>query len=167
MSRLLGGGTAVVLVATAVIVFDQFPKTLVRATLAICERPPVVECDRIALPEPLGILRTTNEAGALGILEPGLLALVAIVAGAILALLIRRAASPRLAALAIGLLVGATLSNALDRALFGAVTDFIDIRWGLADRGLVLNPADLALFAGCVAMWRIATSGRPARLAPI
>lgn len=58
-------------------------------------------------------------------------------------------------------------SNIVDRVAHGAVIDFLDVRWGGGDRGLVFNPADVALAAGLVVLarllWREATPPRPAR----
>jgi signal peptidase II len=59
------------------------------------------------------------------------------------------------AMVAVGLQVGGTISNLLDRLLFGTVTDFIDI--GVI---VVFNPADLALVAGMCLALLLLLSGR-------
>jgi signal peptidase II len=51
-------------------------------------------------------------------------------------------------AVALGLLVGGALSNALDRWVHGAVADFIHVHWGNFSPWGVFNPADVAIVAG-------------------
>ena len=57
----------------------------------------------------------------------------------------------RLLAAAIGLLVGGALGNAIDRALYGAVVDFVLLHWG-AWRWYVFNIADAAIVAGVIGL---------------
>lgn len=139
--------------AAAVVIIDQGGKTLVRDGLRLCSEPPVALCDRIAIIGPLGILRTINDNGAFGIIDASSLALVALGAMAVIGLVIRRYGLSLVLALAVGLLIGGSLGNLWDRVAFGTVTDFIDLRWGPADTGLVLNPADIALLAGGGMFW--------------
>ena len=155
-----------VLALTAGVTFavDQIAKAVIRHELTLCSAPPVSVCDRVSIAEPLGLLRTENADGALGLLAGSAIGPVMIV---LLGILFWRAAqlswTPLLAS-AIGLQLGGLLANLADRAMFGAVTDFIDIRWGVADQGLVLNPADIGLAVGglifAVLLSRSVGSGR-------
>jgi signal peptidase II len=59
-----------------------------------------------------------------------------------------RAGEARLA-LALGLIVGGALGNAVDRAVYGAVLDFVHLHWGTFS-WYVFNVADAAIVAGVV-----------------
>jgi signal peptidase II len=63
---------------------------------------------------------------------------------------LRRAATPVVAA-ALGLLIGGALGNALDRALQGAVVDFVALH-AFGFRWYVFNLADAAIVAGVVGL---------------
>ena len=63
---------------------------------------------------------------------------------------LRRAASPVVAA-ALGLLIGGALGNALDRAIQGAVVDFVALH-AFGFRWYVFNLADAAIVAGVVGL---------------
>lgn len=57
----------------------------------------------------------------------------------------------RLMAAALGLLIGGALGNAIDRALYGAVVDFVLLHWG-DWRWYVFNLADAAIVAGVIGL---------------
>lgn len=63
---------------------------------------------------------------------------------------LRRAATPVVAA-ALGLLIGGALGNALDRAVFGAVVDFVALH-AFGFRWYVFNLADAAIVAGVIGL---------------
>lgn len=63
---------------------------------------------------------------------------------------LRRAVSPLVAA-ALGLLIGGALGNALDRAIQGAVVDFVALH-AFGFRWYVFNLADAAIVAGVVGL---------------
>ena len=65
----------------------------------------------------------------------------------------------RLLAVTLGLLVGGALGNAIDRAAYGAVVDFISLH-ALGWRWYVFNIADAAIVAGVVGLLYDALSGR-------
>ena len=65
----------------------------------------------------------------------------------------------RLLAVALGLLVGGALGNAIDRAIYGAVVDFISLH-ALGWRWYVFNIADTAIVAGVIGLLYDALSGR-------
>lgn len=140
------------LAAGSVLVLDQGAKTLVRDALALCAAPPVRACDRIALAGPVGILRTENDGSAFGITGAAALPLLLVATLALVVLLVRLAGLRTPSVLAAALLTGGSAANLVDRLARGTVTDFLDLRWGLADRGLVANPADLAIAGGGIAL---------------
>jgi signal peptidase II len=141
-----------VLVAVATCAADLAAKAAIHATLRECVAPPVAACDRVDLLGPFGLLHTGNRGIALGIVD-GPLAAVIVAGGLVLLVLLWRVTPcGRPGRIALGLVSGGVVANLVDRLVAGRVTDFIDLRWGTADRGLVLNLADLALFAGAVAL---------------
>lgn len=74
-----------------------------------------------------------------------------------------RRAGSRLLAVALGLIVGGALGNAIDRAAYGAVFDFVHLHVGTWS-WYVFNVADAAIVAGVVGL--ILDSLRPAPRAP-
>jgi signal peptidase II len=60
-------------------------------------------------------------------------------------------ANSRLLAAAIGLLISGAAGNAIDRALYGAVVDFVLLHWGNW-RWYVFNIADAAIVAGVIGL---------------
>ncbi|ARO56059.1 Lipoprotein signal peptidase (Prolipoprotein signal peptidase) (Signal peptidase II) (SPase II) [Methylorubrum extorquens] len=91
-----------------------------------------------------------------------LLVAVSLAAAIGLSVWMRRAGS-RLLAVALGLIVGGALGNAIDRAAYGAVFDFVHLHAG-AWSWYVFNVADAAIVAGVVGL--ILDSLRPAPRAP-
>lgn len=86
--------------------------------------------------------------------------LVAVSAAAAIGLIVwMRRTSSRLLALALGLVAGGAIGNAIDRAAYGAVFDFVHLHWG-AWSWYVFNIADAAIVAGVVGL--ILDSLRPA-----
>lgn len=86
------------------------------------------------------------------------LVMVNLAAAGFFVLWLRRARSSLLAA-ALGLLVGGALGNAIDRAAYGAVVDFISLH-ALGWRWYVFNIADAAIVAGVIGLLYDALSGR-------
>lgn len=93
-----------------------------------------------------------------GSLGRWILVMVSCVAAIALILWMRRAES-RLLGLALGLVAGGAIGNAIDRAAYGAVFDFVHLHWGRWS-WYVFNVADAAIVAGVVGL--ILDSLRPA-----
>lgn len=93
-----------------------------------------------------------------GSLGRWVLVMVSCVAAIALILWMRRAES-RLLGLALGLVAGGAIGNAIDRAAYGAVFDFVHLHWGRWS-WYVFNVADAAIVAGVVGL--ILDSVRPA-----
>lgn len=87
-----------------------------------------------------------------------ILVMVNLAAAGFFVLWLRRVRSSLLAA-ALGLLVGGALGNAIDRAAYGAVVDFISLH-ALGWRWYVFNIADAAIVAGVIGLLYDALSGR-------
>ena len=131
-------------VAVLVFVADQAAKITIRRGLAVG--------DAVELLPVFAISHTENDGIAFGLFpgRPGLIAaltLVALIAiGAALVSLLRT--SP-LVAIGGGALMGGSISNLIDRAVRGGVTDYLDpARWpafNIADIGIVLGAAAIVL----------------------
>ncbi len=129
------------LVALGVLAADQATKALVRAQVPRGGEEAVLPF--------LTLVNTRNSGIAFGLLQDAgpLLVIVALAALlGILAIFAYNAGRPRIW-IAMGLLLGGALGNLLDRAVEGAVTDFIDLpAWP------AFNLADVAITVGVVAM---------------
>lgn len=86
------------------------------------------------------------------------LVMVNLAAAGLFVVWLRRTRSSLLAA-ALGLLVGGALGNAIDRAAYGAVVDFISLH-ALGWRWYVFNVADAAIVAGVIGLLYDALYGR-------
>ncbi|MDX1784854.1 signal peptidase II [Roseovarius sp. ZX-A-9] len=62
---------------------------------------------------------------------------------------------------AAGLLVGGALGNVIDRLLYGAVADFLNLSCCGIDNPYAFNVADIAVFAGAVGMVIFSPSRKP------
>ena len=125
----MGPTTRLVIASAMVVVIDQVTKSLAQAgLLGTGWVEPVVNPDLA-----LGLASGGSSAELL--LGVTLVVLVGLV-------LRRRLMSGRIGVLPAGLVVGGSLGNLLDRAVGGAVRDFI------VGPGVVLNIADMALLVG-------------------
>lgn len=75
---------------------------------------------------------------------------IAVVAVIALTLWLARTGS-RLAAVSIGLLIGGAIGNAIDRAAYGAVADFVSLH-AFGYHWYVFNVADIAIVAGVIGL---------------
>jgi signal peptidase II len=144
--RSLGAGAwqwaGLATVAVAAVIADQLTKRIVTETLALD--------DSVHVAGPLSIHHVQNSGIAFGLFSSAT-AIVTVVTGiAVVWMLVFFARSgsrhPVLPA-ALGLLIGGSLSNLVDRIRLHHVTDFIDIRWwpafNLADSFIVVGVAIL------------------------
>jgi signal peptidase II len=129
-------------VATAALVADQVTKHLVVTRLGLD--------DSVRLVGPLTIHRVQNSGIAFGLFSQAtaIVALATAVAvGWMLVFFARSGARHPVLPAALGLLIGGSLANLLDRVRVGHVTDFLDIGWwpafNLADTFICLGVAIL------------------------
>ena len=64
----------------------------------------------------------------------------------------RKEGEGRLARISAGLLVGGALGNVIDRLLYGAVADFLNMSCCGIDNPFAFNVADIAIFVGAVGL---------------
>ncbi len=98
------------------------------------------------------------------------IALMAVKAAAVIALAVWMARSrTMMATVALGLIIGGAIGNAIDRFVYGAVVDFALFHvqiGGNTFNWYVFNLADVAIVAGVVALLYDSFMGRPAAKAP-
>ena len=136
--------------AAAVLVVDQAVKAWILEGLDLPLRLSV------DLVWPLRLTMVWNEGGSFGFLQArhdlarwGLTAFALVVALALAAW--ARRADRRLLGVALGLIIGGAVGNAIDRARFGAVVDFIDVS-AMGFFPWVFNVADAAITIGVLLM---------------
>jgi signal peptidase II len=103
-----------------------------------------------------------------GVLGQWVLLVVKMLAVVLLWVWLARAHS-RLSAVALGLIIGGAVGNAIDRAIYGAVADFVLLHITTATWRFdwyVFNLADVAIVAGVIGLMLDALTGRSAAKAP-
>ena len=144
--RSLGAGAwqwaGLAAVALAAVVADQVTKHIVTSTLALDQSEHVVG--------PLSIHHVQNSGIAFGLFSSATAIVTAVTAGAVIWMLVffaRSGARHPVLPAALGLLIGGSVSNLVDRIRLHHVTDFIDVRWwpafNLADSFIVVGVAIL------------------------
>jgi len=100
------------------------------------------------IPGLIRITPTTNTGAAFGILQNSslLLSIASIIIIGILLYVFRDLAAHPWASIFTGAVIGGAIGNLVDRLLYGAVTDFIDLRFWPA----TFNLADLAITIGAI-----------------
>ncbi|SIS54749.1 signal peptidase II [Roseivivax lentus] len=80
--------------------------------------------------------------------------LIAVATGIVLFVLVwlRRDPPGRLGMVAAGLLIGGAVGNVIDRLLYGAVADFLNMSCCGIDNPYAFNVADIAIFAGAIGL---------------
>lgn len=134
-------------VALTVVLIDQITKLAVRGLMSPSRSIPIV-------PHVLYLTYVRNAGAAFGLL-PGrqlfFFATTGAVIGFIIAYGLRARPTDRLLMLALGLELGGAVGNLIDRAVFGRVTDFLDVRFwpvfNVADSSIVVGLALIAIFA--------------------
>jgi signal peptidase II len=129
-------------VALAVVVADQVTKHIVTSTLALD--------DAVHIAGPLSIHHVQNSGIAFGLFGSRTAIVIAVTAVAVGAMLVFFARSGRrhpVLPVALGLVLGGSIANLIDRVRLGHVTDFLDlVAWpafNLADSFIVVGVAIL------------------------
>ena len=135
------GLTAVV---AAAVTGDQVTKYVVRSHLRLDQSVKVIG--------PFTIHRVQNSGIAFGLFESAtaiVTVLTAVAVGWMLVFFARAGSRHPVLPAALGLLIGGSVSNLVDRVRLGHVTDFLDLRWwpafNLADSFIVIGVAILLL----------------------
>ena len=131
-------------VVAAAVVGDQLTKHVVTSELGLGEAATVIG--------PFEIHRVQNSGIAFGLFSSAtavVIVLTAIAVGWMVVFFARSGSRHPVIPAALGLLIGGSLSNLLDRVRLGHVTDFLDVGWwpafNLADTFIVLGVAILLL----------------------
>ena len=127
-------------VAGAAVAADQLTKRVVSSALTVD--------DGVTVLGPLSIHHVRNSGIAFGLFASrtsAVIALTTIAVGAMIVFFARSAQRHPYLPVALGLVLGGSLSNLVDRVRLGYVTDFIDFRWwpafNLADSFIVVGVA--------------------------
>jgi signal peptidase II len=133
-----------VAIATAALAADQLTKRIVTQHIALDDAVKVVG--------PFSIHHVQNSGIAFGLFAsatPIVTVLTALAVAWMLAFFARSGSRHPVLPVALGLLIGGSVSNLLDRIRLGHVTDFLDFRWwpafNLADSFIVVGVAILFL----------------------
>jgi signal peptidase II len=137
------------LVAAAAVVADQVTKHVVSSQLAVGES--------VTVAGPFSIHHVRNSGIAFGLFAGAtgmVIALTAIAVGWMLVFFARSGARHPVLPVALGLLIGGSVSNLADRMRLGHVTDFLDFRYWPA-----FNLADACIVAGVILLLGTMLSG--------
>lgn len=135
-------------VALAVIVLDQFTKTLILGFFHLGDSRTVAPF--------LNIVRVHNSGAAFSFLagasgwQRWFFVALGLAAAMFIAWLLQRHAGQRLFCLALALILGGALGNVIDRLLHGHVVDFIQLHWRASWYFPSFNVADAAISIGAV-----------------
>ena len=157
----------VALVATAVFVLDQVTKYFVVIWLDLRT---LGEMD--VLPPYLVFRMAWNDGMNFGLFGNGsevtrwvLVALALVISGWVW-IWVRREKSGLWSRVSAGLLIGGAIGNVVDRIVYGAVADFLNMSCCGIDNPFAFNVADIAVFAGAVGLVVLTNSdtgkGKPA-----
>lgn len=139
--------------AAAIFVLDQVSKYLVVQYLNLIERgvidvlPPYLNF-RMAWNQGINFGLFANDAGFMR----WVLVVVALVISGWVWLWIRREGAGRWAQVSAGLLVGGALGNVIDRIIYGAVADFLNMSCCGIENPYAFNVADISIFAGAIGL---------------
>jgi signal peptidase II len=152
--------TRILVTTAAVFAIDQISKWLVVWRLGLIDRgvievwPPVLTL-RMAWNRGVnfGLFAQDND-----IMRWGLIAAALAISGGVLFWIARTPQRPP-AQIAAGLLVGGALGNVLDRVIYGAVADFLNMSCCGIENPYAFNVADVAIFLGAVGLVLFAAEG--------
>lgn len=129
-------------VALAAVAADQITKHVVASSIALDHA--------VKLIGPFSIRHVQNSGIAFGLFSSAtvvVIVLTTVAVGWMLIFFARSGARHPALPVALGLLIGGSVSNLVDRARLGYVTDFLDLRWwpafNLADTSIVVGVAVL------------------------
>lgn len=149
MSRVPRNAWTAYLIAAVVLVLDQLSKYWILSVLRLPEYA------TIEVAWPLQFTRIWNQGVSFGLLQAGndlvrwgMVAFSLVVAGVLIRWVLK-GQMRRLAAIGLGMLIGGAIGNAIDRARFGAVVDFIDIQ-RLGFFPWIFNVADSGITVGVI-----------------
>ena len=142
-------------VAAAVFALDQITKYLVVHTLDLAR---VLAID--VLPPFLNFRMAWNPGVNFGVLEVNrwVLIAVALAISVWVWFWVRRERHSTLVQVSAGLLIGGALGNVIDRVIYGAVADFLNMSCCGISNPFAFNVADVAIFAGALGL--VVFSGR-------
>jgi len=147
-------------VGVAAVAADQLTKRIVTSHLSLDQ------ADRVF--GPLWIHHVQNSGIAFGLFSSRTAAVIVLTGVAVVWMLVffaRSGARHPVLPVALGLVIGGSMSNLLDRVRLGYVTDFLDLRWwpafNLADSFIVIGV--VILLAALLAAEREPRRARPAR----
>jgi signal peptidase II len=143
--------------AAATLAIDQLSKVLVVWILGLSQRG-VIE----VLPPVLNFHMAWNRGVNFGLMAGGELTrwlLVALAVGIAVwvTVWLSRANAGRWSLVAGGLLVGGAIGNSIDRVLYGAVADFLNMSCCGIENPYAFNVADIAIFAGAAGLALLGT----------
>jgi len=148
---------ALAAVAIAAVAADQLTKHIVSSKLALDDEVKVVG--------PLSIHHVQNSGIAFGLFSsatPLVIVLTTVAVGWMLVFFARSGARHPVLPVALGLVIGGSVSNLVDRVRLGHVTDFLDLKWWPA-----FNLADSFIVIGVVILLAaLIAADRPARSRP-
>lgn len=156
---------ALALTAAITFALDQASKWLVVQQLNLIERG---EID--VIPPLLNLRMAWNEGVNFGLFSNStdimrwvLIAVAVGISGWVL-WWVRKEGAGRLAMISAGLLVGGALGNVIDRVIYGAVADFLNMSCCGFENPYSFNVADIAIFAGALGL--VLFMGKPVPPAP-
>ncbi len=153
------------LTAVATFALDQASKWLVVQNLNLRERgeidviPPLLNL-RMAWNEGVNFGLFSNSAD---VMRWALIGVALVISGWVLWWVYKERAG-RLALISAGLLVGGALGNVIDRVIYGAVADFLNMSCCGIENPYSFNVADVAIFVGALGL--VLFMGKPVPPAP-
>lgn len=151
-------------IAVAIFILDQLSKYLVVHVMRLDQRQEVG-----VFPPFLNFRMAWNQGINFGLFQSGadvmrwILIGVALVIAAWVWLWVRRERHQPRVLVSAGLLIGGALGNVVDRLIYGAVADFLNMSMPGIDNPYSFNVADVAIFAGALGL--VFYTGRPAKAA--
>lgn len=154
------------LVATLTLILDQLSKWLVVHVMSLAQKGEIA-----VFPPFLQFRMAWNYGINFGLLsgerDATRWVLIAVAVGIVLLVLgwLRRDPPGRLGFVSAGLLIGGAVGNVIDRILYGAVADFLNMSCCGIDNPFAFNVADIAIFAGAIGLVLFSGQGEDAKRA--